>query len=195
MLKPQLQFRKAQSPKLHFCFQLAYYLWTHPSMVFFQLIATFLDFIGNNAKETLPFAISQLGVSNELQKRLKTLAVESLLTSFPLCLFLKGSSQDRKQRTHKPEGCGSGWIRCTVQDQEADTAHQTDEGVLWETGGPGRVDMQRQMLQNTSGCLSSWSWPLTPSLPFIYNEVIFAFAKIDSFILFFQLCKMYASFK
>lgn len=60
---------------------------------------------------------------------------------FFLCLifFLAGSSEDGKQRAHKPEGRGSGWIRRTVQDKETHAAHQTDEGVLRETGGPGRV--------------------------------------------------------
>lgn len=61
---------------------------------------------------------------------------------FSFSLHPAGSSQDRRQRAHKPEGSRSGWISSTVQDQKTHATHQTHESLLRETGGHGTVIVQ-----------------------------------------------------
>lgn len=47
--------------------------------------------------------------------------------------FSAGGSQDW-ERSHQPQGCGTGWFSGPVQNQEAHTPQQTNEGILWTTG-------------------------------------------------------------
>lgn len=60
---------------------------------------------------------------------------------FSFLLHPAGSSQDRRQRTHKPEGSRSGWVSSTVQDQKTHATHQTHESLLRETGGHDTVQL------------------------------------------------------
>lgn len=90
----------------------------------------------------LYFFILPLFLGNKQYLLVSVLASRIHMLIFSFSLHPAGSSQDRRQRTHKPEGSRSGWVSSTVQDQKAHATHQTHESLLRETGGHDTVIVQ-----------------------------------------------------